>query len=187
MLTTAKTAKMAKMATTELFGVRGLGRSAALALMFSVVLFGCADGTSAGGAQLGNRPEFRLKTTDGRVIGPKDFPGKVVVVDFWATWCAPCHLQAKILDPVAKDLQGTSVQFLATDVGEPEDTVRSFLRSSPFPYPVLLDVDNKVSDSFSINALPTLMVIDRAGRIAFLRAGLTDGDTLKRLIHQASL
>jgi thiol-disulfide isomerase/thioredoxin len=163
------------------------GRSAALALTFSALLLACADGSSAGGGQLGSKPEFRLKTMDGRVIGPKDFPGKVVVVDFWATWCAPCHLQAQILAPVVQDFRGKPVQFLAADVGEPEDTVRSFLRASPYPYPVLLDPDNKVSDGFGINALPTLMVVDRAGRIAFLRAGLTDGETLRRLIRQASL
>jgi thiol-disulfide isomerase/thioredoxin len=163
------------------------GRSAALALLVSALLLACADGSSAGGGRLGSKPEFRLKTTDGRVIGPGDFRGKVVVVDFWATWCAPCHLQARILAPVVRDLQGKPVQFLAADVGEPEDIVRTFLRSSPYPYPVLLDPDNKVSDDFGINALPTLMVIDRAGRIAFLRSGLTDGETLKHLIQQASL
>ena len=175
------------MAKPDRFLSRRLGRSVGLAALVSALLFACANGSAAGGGQLGSRPEFRLKTTDGRVIGPRDFPGKVVVVDFWATWCAPCHLQARIMAPVVAALQGQSVQFLAADVGEPEDIVRSFLRMSPYPYPVLLDSDNKVSDDFGINALPTLMVIDRAGRITSLRAGLMDGDTLKRLIRQASL
>lgn len=157
-----------------------------LAAALSLVL-ACGGGSQGGGATaaVGGKPDFRLKTTDGRTLGPRDFPGQVVVVDFWATWCGPCHLQAKILEPVSRDLAGHGVQFLAADVGEPEDTVRSFLAGSPYPYPVLLDPESKVSDSFGINALPTLMVIDKNGRISFLEPGIHDGDSLKRIIREA--
>jgi thiol-disulfide isomerase/thioredoxin len=149
------------------------------------VLLACGDGSSAGGAQSSAKLDFRLKTTDGRTLGPPDFPGKVVVVDFWATWCGPCRLQAKLLEPVVRDLKGKGVQFLAADMGETEDTVRGYLRENPFAYPVLLDVDSRISDSFNITALPTLMVIDRKGSLRYLAPGLADGDTLKRIIAQA--
>jgi thiol-disulfide isomerase/thioredoxin len=128
---------------------------------------------------------FRLKTTDGRTLGPLDYPGKVVVVDFWATWCAPCRIQAQILEPVSRDLQGHGVQFLAADMGEPEDTVRGFLKENPFPYPVLLDSDGKISDDLGITALPTLLVIDKRGGLRYLQPGLTDGDTVKKIIREA--
>jgi peroxiredoxin len=164
-------------------------RSAYLApFLASLLLLACSDGFSADGPPEGSRKvntDFRLKTTDGRTLGPRDFPGKVVVVDFWATWCTPCRIQAQILEPVWKELKGRDVQILAADMGEPEPTVRSFLKESPFPYPVLLDSDSKVSDALGIMALPTLLVIDRKGVARYMQPGLTDGDTVRRIIQQA--
>jgi thiol-disulfide isomerase/thioredoxin len=161
------------------------GRSAVVgSVVATFLLLACSDGSSATGAPAGAKLDFRLKTTDGRTLGPRDFQGKVVVVDFWATWCGPCRMQAKILEPVSRDLAGQGVQFLAADMGEPETTVRGFLKTNPFPYPVLLDVDSAISDSFGVTALPTLMILDKKGGLRYLRAGLTDGDTLKRIIQQ---
>jgi thiol-disulfide isomerase/thioredoxin len=149
----------------------------------SLALLACG-GSTAGGAH-DAKLNFRLKTTDGRTLGPGDFPGQVVVVDFWATWCAPCRIQAQILEPVVRDLQGHGVQFLAADMAEPEDTVRGFLKENPFPYPVLLDSDGKISDDLGITALPTLLVVDKKGGLRYLQPGLADGDTIKRIIREA--
>lgn len=158
-----------------------VGRPALLVAAIAVLLlFACSSGSSAGGAL-----DFHLKTTDGRTLGPRDFPGKVVVVDFWATWCVPCHLQAQILAPVVREMKGSGVQFLAADMGEPEDVVRGYLRQNPISYPVLLDIDGKISDGLGITALPTLLVLDKSGGLRYLQAGLADGNTIRRLIHQA--
>jgi thiol-disulfide isomerase/thioredoxin len=166
-----------------------LGRHAVSCLGLTIVVLGCtnANGSSASGAALGSKPDFRLKTMDGRVIGPVDFPGKVVVVDFWATWCGPCQIQSAIISSLSERFPSSQVVFLAADVGESEETVRSFVRSSPSHFPILLDPDNKVSDALGVQGLPTLMVVDRTGRIAAFRTGLTDADSLKRFIQQASL
>jgi len=157
-----------------------------LAALFSLMLFGCKDAVG-GSKAVGAKPDFRLKTLDGRKLGPADFPGQVVVVDFWATWCGPCHIQARILEPIQHDYQGKGVQFLATNVGEDEATVRSFLKEKPFPYPVLLDSESTVSGNFGIYALPTLMVIDKQGKIAFLQPGVTDGPTLRKILKDAGV
>jgi cytochrome c biogenesis protein CcmG/thiol:disulfide interchange protein DsbE len=156
---------------------------AGLACLLLFLLLACG-GASAGAAR-DSKLAFRLKTTDGRTLGPPDFPGQVVVVDFWATWCAPCRIQARILEPVVRDLQGHGVQFLAADMAEPEDTVRGFLKENPFPYPVLLDTDGKISDDLGITALPTLLVVDKKGGLRYLQPGLADGDTIKRIIREA--
>jgi cytochrome c biogenesis protein CcmG/thiol:disulfide interchange protein DsbE len=162
--------------------LRRLGPAGRIAgCLASLLLLACGGSSAAPEGAL----DFRLKTTDGRTLGPRDFPGQVIVVDFWATWCAPCRIQAKILEPLSHDLQGHGVQFLAADMGEPEETVRGFLAGNPFPYPVLLDSDDKISDALGITALPTLMVIDKKGGLLYLQAGLADGDTVKRIIRQA--
>jgi cytochrome c biogenesis protein CcmG/thiol:disulfide interchange protein DsbE len=158
------------------------------ALALTLVLLACADGSAAGGVMLGSKPDFRLQTMDGRVIGPVDFPGKVVVVDFWATWCQPCKIQSMILDSVVKGMSDKPVVFLSADVGETKETVRSFMKDNPHVgIPVLLDPESKVSDALGVQGLPTLMVVDRKGRVMVFHTGLTDGPTLQHIIQQASL
>src|SRR5262245_48015661 len=154
------------------------------AAVASFILLSCQEGATAGGLKAGSKIDFQLKTIDGRSLGPKDFPGQVVVVDFWATWCGPCHLQARILEPIYQEMKGKGVQFLAANVGEQPEIVRAFLKDEPIPYPVLLDPDD-VAGKLGVMALPTLMVVDKKGRVSYFEAGLTDGPTLRRMIKQA--
>jgi cytochrome c biogenesis protein CcmG, thiol:disulfide interchange protein DsbE len=156
------------------------------AMALSLLLLSCRDGVTAGQPSEAGL-DFRLKTVDGRTLGPKDFPGQVVVVDFWATWCLPCHVQARILEPLHRDFKGKGVQFLAANVGEEESTVRSFLKDKPFPYPVLLDPEDKVSAKLGVVALPTLIVIDKQGKVALFHPGLADAATLRKIFKQAGV
>jgi len=169
------------------FNVRSRRSVLMLAALVSLMLFGCKDAVGGSKGAVGSKPEFQLKTLDGRKLGPKDFPGQVVVVDFWATWCGPCRVQARILEPIQKDFEGKGVQFLATNVGEDEATVQGFVKSKPFPYPVLLDVDSAVSSGLGIYALPTLMVVDKKGKIALLKSGIVDGPTLRQALKDAGV
>src|SRR5258708_7434499 len=79
----------------------------------SLVLLSCRDRSAPVPAVKTN---FRLPTVDGRALGPRDFGGQVVVVDFWATWCMPCRLQAEILEPVYRDFKRPAVHFLAPNL-----------------------------------------------------------------------
>jgi thiol-disulfide isomerase/thioredoxin len=165
----------------------------AAAVFASLLLLSCKDGAGAGKAAggppkapaVGTAVDFQLPSVDGRALGPKSFPGQVVVVDFWATWCLPCRLQAEILEPVYKDLKGRGVQFLAADVGESPEDVKKFLKTKPFPYPVLLDPEQTVATKLAVFALPTLLIVDKKGRISYLQGGIADGDTLRALIKKA--
>jgi thiol-disulfide isomerase/thioredoxin len=169
-------------------------RRSVLALtLFSVLLgVGCQEGfssssTSAKAATSEATAKFRLKTLEGgKSLGPPDFPGKVVIVDFWATWCGPCQIQARILDSLAQTYKGKKVQFLAANVGETTETVKSFLKDKPFPYPVLLDPDG-VSDDLGVFALPTLLIIDAKGKVAYFEAGIADADMIKKILRQSGV
>ncbi len=146
-------------------------------------------GVSAGEAQEGTAqrpPEVRLAALDGGMVGFEDFAGQIVVVDFWASWCAPCRLQAKILEPLHEELAGR-VQFLAVNLGEDLATVEQYVARNAFPYPVLMDPQEQLGVDLGIYALPTVMVLDRAGRISFLRPGLTDAPTLNEALAAAGV
>ncbi|MFL6200994.1 MAG: TlpA family protein disulfide reductase [Thermoanaerobaculia bacterium] len=167
---------------------RALSRRALMtATVLSLLLLSCRDGVTAGDKPASADLGFRLKTVDGRTIGPRDFEGQVVVVDFWATWCVPCHLQARILEPIHRDYKGKGVQFLAANVGEDEPTVRSFLKRKPMPYPVLLDPEDTVSSKLGVVGLPTLLVIDRKGRVTFFHTGVADAATVRKVLQQAGV
>jgi peroxiredoxin len=70
-------------------------------------------------------------------------------------------------------------------VGETPDEVKKFLKEKPFPYPVLLDPDQVVATKMGVFGLPTLMVVDKKGKISYLQTGIADGDTLRELIKKA--
>lgn len=144
------------------------------------------EGTSASsGAH--PAPDFRLASLDGKTLGPPDYTGQVVIIDFWASWCGPCKIQAKMLDELHTEFDGRNVQFLAVNIGESPETVRRYVENEPFPYPVLLDQQEELMGRYQIFGLPTLMVIDKAGAVSFLRTGVTDNGTLRRELEKAGV
>src|SRR5688572_26671842 len=122
--------------------------------------------------------KFRMPKVDGGETGPADFKGKVVVVDFWATWCGPCRTQAKILEPLVVEWKD-DVQFLAVSLGEDGDTVTKYIADHPYPYPVLYDAEDRIATEAEIYALPTVMVIDTKGEVEYIEPGLSDSAAIR--------
>lgn len=168
-------------------------RAAAAAIGLALVAAACggeaADaggGAEANGALAGKSSDFRLARLEGGGrLGPPDLANQVVLIDFWATWCVPCHAQADILKDLYPEVRGDGVEFLAVDVGEDRELVREFVASRPFPYPVLLDPRSEVADSLGVYSLPTLMVVDRQGRVAHFEEGIHDAAELRRILEAA--
>jgi thiol-disulfide isomerase/thioredoxin len=136
-----------------------------------------AEGTQA--------PPFQLPTLGGELLGTPDYPEKVVLLDFWATWCVPCHAQAEIIKPLYAEYKDQGFEVLSIDVEEDADDVRSFVEENPFPYPVLLDEAGKVSGQFAVMGLPTVVLLDREGQIIFARTGVVGAAQLRQLIEGA--
>lgn len=130
-------------------------------------------------------PSFTLTGLDGKSITAADLRGKVVLLDFWETWCVPCRYQASILESLWPDYKGGDVRFLAVDVSEDLQTVHGFVSKHPFTYPVVRDANQKLSNQLGIVGLPTLLIADRDGRIILQKTGFSDADTIKRAIAKA--
>ena len=150
-----------------------------------LLLVGLAAGVTLAPLAASNRPDFRLPSLDGKSLGPADFRGKVVVLDFWATWCGPCHAQQSILQKVHGQYAPGQVQFLAVDVGEDEKTVRAFVKERPFPFPVLLDEKESLTGKYGLVAFPTLMIVDTKGEVTYLRPGIVPEKRLRDLLEKA--
>ncbi len=161
-------------------------RSLLLAVLLVVPLAACGSDAGAPGeaAAAGAEASFRLASLDGAEVGPADFAGPVVLVDFWASWCVPCHAQAEVLKGIYPRLDG-AVEFLAVDVGEEESMVRGFVEKRPFPYPVLLDPSAEVADALGVTGLPTLMILDTEGRVSYLDSGILSEREICREIAEA--
>jgi thiol-disulfide isomerase/thioredoxin len=141
-------------------------------------------GLAAGCAPRG-KADFRLPTLDGERLGPPDLRGQVVVVDFWASWCAPCHVQTAILERLRQQYGAHGVAFLAVNSGEDEATVRRFVADRPFDFPVLLDPDEELSARLAVIALPSLMIVDRQGEVSYFRAGIVPEKRMRELLRAA--
>lgn len=115
--------------------------------------------------------------------GPGMRRGEVVVLDFWASWCSPCHVQSRILGDLAKDYSG-SVRFFAVNVGESREVVRSSLQEHPISFPVLLDKNGESASGAGVVGMPTLVVLDRNGSIVLRRTGLTSARFLRSALDE---
>ncbi len=122
-------------------------------------------------------PDFSLKDIDGTIYNKADFAGKVVVVNFWATWCPPCRAEMPSMQRAWKNiLEKEGMVMLAIDVGEGEDAIFEFTSVYKADFPILLDEDSSVAESWGVNGLPTTYVMDTQGRLVYRAIGGREWD-----------
>ncbi len=118
--------------------------------------------------------EFELKDLDGNLILSADYKGKVLVLDFWTTWCGVCLKAFPDFQEVYEKFKDhPDVVFLAVNMGrkDPIEQVRAFLGTNSYSFPVAYDEGSRISDRLEIDHLPTLLVIDKSGRIRIRHIG----------------
>lgn len=139
-------------------------------------------------------PDFSLVDLAGNTVRLSDYRGKVVVVDFWATWCGPCKASfpavQKVVDRYSSD---DNVKFLFIDTRETAADKRqnaiNFLEETKYTFHVLLDNDSKVNESFRVTGIPTKFVIDGKGKIRFNVVGVsgTTDEMIQELVSMIEL
>ena len=122
-------------------------------------------------------PAWKLPDLAGHIVSSDDFKGKVVILDFWATWCGPCRAEIPGLIDLQKNYQKQGLAVVGVSVDEGGvDVLKPFVKKFGMNYPVLVG-DGKVQQAFGgIDAIPVTLVIDRQGRIVKRHLGLTDKD-----------
>jgi peroxiredoxin len=120
-------------------------------------------------------PGWDLKDLDGKTVHSSDFKGKVVVLDFWATWCLPCRAEIPGFVELQKKHQAQGLAVIGVSVDQAStDTVKAFAKKLGINYPVVL-TDAKIEAAFGgIDGLPTTFIIDRAGHIVKQHVGFTE-------------
>ncbi|MFN0159347.1 MAG: TlpA family protein disulfide reductase [Bacteroidota bacterium] len=120
-------------------------------------------------------PEFTLKTLDGkRSVSLSDFRGQVVVIDFWASWCAPCKRSLPQLDAMETSMK--NVVILAVNVDDERRNGMEFLKQHRIQITALHDEGKDVATAYDVPAMPSALVLDKRGIVRFIHAGYTDGD-----------
>lgn len=151
-------------------------RAGFVLVLSSVLALACGGGARTGSYD--RLPEFRLAALDGTEVSNADYAGHVVLFDVWATWCGPCHVQADILRRAAPGLEARGVKIVGINSGESLGVVRDFVAKRPFPWPVLVDSEERLTGDLEILGLPTLLIVDRDGKIAFRQTGIASADRI---------
>ncbi|MES9990313.1 MAG: TlpA disulfide reductase family protein [Candidatus Thiodiazotropha sp.] len=132
-------------------------------------------------------PKLRLLSMDDEMIDIGSLKGKVVVVNFWATWCPPCRQEMPSLEALYQETKARGVVVLAINIGEDFDTVLPFLDSlePPPSFPILLDSDSSTLSDWRVRGLPTTFVVAPDGNLAFEAVGgreFSHPDLIKQLL-----
>jgi len=132
-------------------------------------------------------PDVRGTTLDGSTYSLADHRGEVVVMNVWASWCAPCRAEAPTLAEVSTQLAPKGVSFVGIDTRDSTATAQSFVQKFGLSYPSIVDPDGQVQllfgDSLPPQAIPSTVVIDRDGRVAARALGRVDAATLRGLVE----
>lgn len=130
-------------------------------------------------------PDFSLKDINGKTVKLSDYAGKVVLLNFWATWCPYCIREMPELDRLNSELaKDNKAVILTIDVGESADRVKKYITEKKYTLTALVDNEGSVAENYGITGLPTTIVVDRDGTLYDTITGATDAKTLLDIVNK---
>ncbi len=152
-----------------------------LILAFVALLASAADETGQ------PAPRFRARTTTGEQFNNESIKGKVVLLEFWTTWCQYCAAEADLVDDIAKEFSSKGLIVLAVDVLEPDKKVKQYLVDHPRSVPIVLTKDTNLAAMYNAQSYPIYVVIGRDGNIAEEQRGAGGERGLRKLLKRAGI
>jgi len=123
----------------------------------------------------GPAPDFTLPSNQGENLRLEQHRGDVVMLNFWASWCGPCRQEMPLMDEIYQQYKDLGFTVLAVNVDENRADAQGFLGKVPVSFPILYDHENRVSELYGVDAMPTTVMIDRDGNKRFLHRGYQPG------------
>lgn len=134
----------------------------------------------------GAMPALEGEALMGGSVSPQDYAGRVVVVNFWATWCGPCRREQPILSAVQAEGGDGGPMFVGVNYRDDAAAARAYLEEFGVEYPSLQDSAGDIAYRFGVPFLPTTVIADADGRLRYRVTGAIDAATLRDLIARAS-
>ena len=131
--------------------------------------------------------DFTLGDVDGKTVKLSSLRGKVVLLDFWATWCGPCRIEMPSIQKLHREFKARGLIVLGINYGEDLDRVRPFLAKNKYDFRILLDRQRLVGESYQVTGIPALFIIDKTGTIRTHFVGVRDEDTLRQALAEAGI
>jgi thiol-disulfide isomerase/thioredoxin len=145
-----------------------------------------ADRLSAAGIKTGDVfPDLASFTLEGRL--PDTIKGKVVLVDFWASWCAPCKASFPALDELHRRYQDRGFVVIAVSVDDNRARMEDFLKNHKVGFSVLRDARQKLVENVGVGAMPSSFLLDREGKVRFAHTGYRGAETKKKYEEEIEL
>ena len=124
----------------------------------------------------GPAPSFALQSNGGQQVALSSLKGKVVMVNFWATWCVPCRQEMPHLQALYQKYNGLGFELLAVNVEKNNaEGARKWLEETPVTFPVLFDPENQVTKLYKVQTMPSTVLIGRDGTMRFIHHGYKPG------------
>jgi thiol-disulfide isomerase/thioredoxin len=124
-------------------------------------------------------PEIALKDLSGKAIKLSQLKGKVVLVDFWASWCGPCRESLPFLDKLSKSYREQGLVVLGVNIDNDAAAARKFLKDLPVSFAVVNDAEKQVAKAYAPPTMPSSYLIDRQGKVHVVHAGFRRSDAAK--------
>ena len=158
-----------------------------VALLLVAVLVAAAAAQSNRSTPRENAPRFTAKTTTGEKFSNDSVKGKVVLLEFWTTWCPYCRSEQSLVDQIDKQYSGQGLVLLAIDVGESKKTVQKYLQQNPRTCKIVLTDDTNLAAMYAATSYPIYVAIDADGKIAGIQHGAGGENALLGLLSDAGL
>lgn len=127
-------------------------------------------------------PDFKVKMFDGKTIDIKELKGKVVLLNFWATWCPPCRMElARVQKEIIDRFEGRDFVFLPVSRQDSYEKIKAFREKMGYQFPMGMDTDRKIYSLFATASIPRNFLINREGKIVLVETGFND-ESFRKLI-----